>query len=638
MLEPEYFQDKCDRMVEMYQELEDYILKDIAQRLLKSGMSGTADRLVWKLEQMGEHRSTILAKLSKLTGLSRQELRDLLQEAVLTSWQDDMSTFNKLGIVPSDPLKNKAVMTVMNAEYIKSMGELENLTRTTLDRSQKDLIKMLDEAEIRVAAGVQSYSSAVCDILDNYAAGGIRVNYPSGTERTLESAVRMAVVTSMNQTSAQITNQYIVEGNIEYVLVSAHLGARPQKKGQPYLAGHENWQGRAYRIRGSEPGFPNLAENTGYDITEDGAGRVINPLGLHGYNCRHSHKPWDKDLKNPYLDENGNLKINTEESRKLYELQQRQRAMERNIRKTKRELLVKQQEINSIAETDVKEMLQPQYDRLAYKLREQNKAYKDFCEQNRLQTQQDRLKAAGFKRRQASMANGRAAAYQNTMKANGAANKEGTSNPIRFEGSNDNNSQSYRRVTLSKSMQAFSKKDTEIQARKVLTYEDKSIYISEKAKVKPKQLHQINQNIQEAQRLVGSGSKNNQPKIIIVSDTEMKNGIVASYRAYDNVMFINENILKSRNIDAFVGKGDSTYTLVHELYHWKDAQRYIRKHGAIDENYLQYNIAESRRKVDKLEGKGYNLSEISEYASQSYKYGRYDEVYTEYRTMLKIKR
>lgn len=414
MLEPDYFQDKCDRMIEIFGELEDYILKDIAQRMMKSGMSGTADRLIWKLEQMGEHRSTILAKLSKITGMSKQELRDLLQEAVLTSWKDDLSTFNKLGIVPSDPLKNKNVMSVMNAEYIKSMGEIENLTRTTIDRSQQDLIRMLDEAEIRVASGVQSYSAAICDILDNYAAGGVKISYPTGTERTLESAVRMAVVTSMNQTSAQVTNQYIVEGNIEYVLVSAHLGARPQKKGQPYLAGHENWQGRVYRIRGSEEGFPNLVEKTGYDITEDGVGRVVNPLGLHGYNCRHSHKPWDKDLRNPYLDKDGNLKIDKEESRKLYELQQKQRAMERAIRKTKRELLVKQQELKGVAETDIKEMLQPQYDKLAYKLREQNKAYKDFCEQNNLQTQQDRLKVAGFKRAQASTANGRATVYQNS--------------------------------------------------------------------------------------------------------------------------------------------------------------------------------------------------------------------------------
>lgn len=304
-------------------------------------------------------------------------------------------------------------MSVMNAEYQKCQGELNNLTRTTMNQAQVDLTRMLDEAEMRVASGVQSYSSAVCEILDNYAKKGMVVEYPTGTHRSLEAAVRCCVVASMNQTSAQITNQYILEGGIEYVLVSAHLGARIQQPGQPYLAGHENWQGKVYRIRGSEPGYPNLLEMTGYDIGENGAGKVVNPLGLHGYNCRHSHQPWDKALKNPYVDENGKSTIDTEESRKLYQNQQKQRAMERSIRATKRRLLMKQQEIDLVAETDVKEILQNDYDKLAYKLREQNKAYNEFCTENDLQKQSDRLKVAGYKREQAAKARGRARAFEN---------------------------------------------------------------------------------------------------------------------------------------------------------------------------------------------------------------------------------
>lgn len=414
MLKPEYFNDKADRMIELYRQLEDYIFKDIAYRLLKSqSVSGTADRLIWKLEQMGESRAEIMNKLSKLTGLSKRELKELLQDAVITSWNDDLSTFNQIGINIVNPLENQAVMSVMNAEYQKCQGELNNLTRTTMNQAQVDLTRMLDEAEMRVASGVQSYSSAVCEILDNYAKKGMVVEYPTGTHRSLEAAVRCCVVTSMNQTSAQITNQYILEGGIEYVLVSAHLGARIQQPGQPYLAGHENWQGKVYRIRGSEPGYPNLLEMTGYDIGENGAGKVVNPLGLHGYNCRHSHQPWDKALKNPYVDENGKSTIDTEESRKLYQNQQKQRAMERSIRATKRRLLMKQQEIDLVAETDVKEILQNDYDKLAYKLREQNKAYNEFCTENDLQKQSDRLKVAGYKREQAAKARGRARAFEN---------------------------------------------------------------------------------------------------------------------------------------------------------------------------------------------------------------------------------
>ena len=413
MLPPEYFDHKEDRLLELYRQLENFILKDITRRLLSAGeMTATADRLIWKLQQMGESQAAIEQKLQKLTGLTRKELRFLLQDAVLTSWEDDRATLGQLGIELSNPLENAAVIRIMDAEYKKSLGELQRLTRTTMKQSQIDLINMLDEADLRVAAGVQSYSAAVCDILDKYAGRGIYVDYPTGARLTLEAAVRLNVVTSMNQTAAQVTNQYIVEGGIEYVLVSAHLGARVQGKGQPELAGHDNWQGRVYKIRGTTQECPNLLERTGYDIDPvTGQGTVVNPLGLHGYNCRHSHKPWDLRLRNPYMDENGNLKIDTEENRKRYELQQKQRYMERSIRATKRRLIEKQEQINNPSDADVAK-LQSDYDRLAHRMTQQNKAYNDFCKKNDLQPQYDRIKAADFGREQTKKANAGARRYK----------------------------------------------------------------------------------------------------------------------------------------------------------------------------------------------------------------------------------
>lgn len=432
MLEPDYFYGKSDVLISYEQELEDWILQDIAMRLLKAeAMAGTTDMELYKLRQLGLHQNEIVKRLSALTQKSTAEIRRLLQDAVLTSWDDDKSTLSRLGIDAVSPLENPVVMELLDAEFKKTLGEVNNLTRSTMMQSQRDLMNMLNEAEMRVAAGVQSYSAAVCDILDRYGKTGIMIDYPTGTRRTLEAAVRMCVVTSMNQTAAQVTNHYIAEHNVEYVLVSAHLGARTQGKGQPYLAGHDNWQGRCYKISGSEPDAPNLAEMTGYDIV-NGTGYVLNPLGLHGYNCRHSHKPWDKSLRNPYLDENGNLKIDSEENRKVYELQQQQRAMERAIRQTKRQLLVKQAEIDGVAETDVKTMLQPEYDRLAYRLRTQNQKYKQFCADNGLQTQADRIKVAGFKRAQSAKANGRATAYQN-RRTGKAAHSVNTGAKVKYD-------------------------------------------------------------------------------------------------------------------------------------------------------------------------------------------------------------
>lgn len=417
MLTPDFFYGKSDKLIEMYQELEDWIISDIAMRLIKSGeMSGTTDRELWKLQQMGLHHTEIVKRISKMTGKSRDEVRRLLRDSVMTSFSDDAEVLKRLGDVQT-PLQNNAAIMAMNAEMMKTFGELNNLTRTTMLQTQRDLLNMLNEVDYRVASGMQSYSSAICEVLDRYAQSGVVIDYPTGARRSLEAAVRCCVVTSMNQTAAQVTNQYIAQKGIEYVLVSAHMGARHSKKFPDGIPSHDHWQGKVYKIVGSDKDTPNLLDATGYTVDpKTGQGRVVDPLGLHGYNCRHSHKPWDKSLRNPYVDADGNPKINVHESQELYEKQQQQRSMERAIRQTKRELLTKQAELSGIAETDVKDMLQPQYDKLAYKLRIQNQQYKQFCADNGLQTQADRIKVAGFKEKQSAVANGRATAYSNSVK------------------------------------------------------------------------------------------------------------------------------------------------------------------------------------------------------------------------------
>lgn len=422
MLKPEYYNNnkKIERILEIYRQLENFILSDISRRLLKAGeMTGTADRLIWKLQQMGESKEEIMQKLQEITKLSRAELKALLQDTVMTSWADEKPIYEQMGIGVKSPLENAVVMQVMDAQYKKSLGELSNLTRTTMNQAQNDLINMLDEADLRVAAGVQSYTAAICDILDRYAGKGIYVDYPSGARRTLEAAVRCAIVTSAAQMAGQISAKYVADGGVEYVVTSAHLGARVAQKGQPPCADHSAWQGRIFKIEGSEPNYPNLLESTGYDIDrKNGVGKVVNPLGLYGYNCTHAWDPIGKDIRNPWRDEHGNLidgdgnRIDSEENKKRYELQQKQRAMERSLRAWKRKLIVKEQEIAGVAETDVKEMLQRDYDRIAYQMTQKNKAYNDFCKANDLQPQYDRIKVADFGREQTKQANQGARRYK----------------------------------------------------------------------------------------------------------------------------------------------------------------------------------------------------------------------------------
>ena len=123
MLRPEFFYGKSDKLIEMYQELEDWIIQDIANRLIKSGsLSGTADREVWKLQQMALQNDEIVKKVSSMSKKSRSEVRRLLRESVMTSFSDDVDVLERYGAV-APPNVNEAALMAVNAEMLKTCGE-----------------------------------------------------------------------------------------------------------------------------------------------------------------------------------------------------------------------------------------------------------------------------------------------------------------------------------------------------------------------------------------------------------------------------------------------------------------------------------------------------------------------------------
>lgn len=422
MLKPEYFEGKSDIAVSYYQELEDYLLKTIADFLIKSeAIGGKADRMVFVLQQMGMTKTDITKRLARLSALSQKEIRRILKNSVMTSFSSDKEVLKKVAKGEIMPLKNPAIVEVLEAEWRKTNGELENLTRTTMSQMQSDVVTLLNEVEIRTASGNMSYSEAINEVLDDYAKVGMLIEYPfSGARRTLESAVRCAIVTSINQTAAEVTNAYIREGEIDYVIVSAHTGARVSVKNPHGVESHAFWQGKIYKIHGSDDKYDNLYEATGYNIDNTA---LSNPLGLHGYNCRHSHGPAYYGMPNSWIDSDGvsivddreetlrkkridninNSDMFTDEEKTdlirnmptTFKLSQKQRGIERSIRSYKRRIVAKEEIIKNTSAGAERNALQQQLDTLNKKLKSKKKYYNQFCKLYDLRTQRERLRIAG---------------------------------------------------------------------------------------------------------------------------------------------------------------------------------------------------------------------------------------------------
>lgn len=210
-------------------------------------------------------------------------------------------------------------------------------------------------------------------------------------------------------------------------------------------------------------------------------------------------------------------------------------------------------------------------------------------------------------------------------------------------------SMKYRAVKRSGNPVSITRNNQTMTVRRVTTAVN-NIYISDDVQIKPKHFHEIDKKLTEVYKLMGISSSDNRPTTYLISNNEMSGSriIAASYRGHDNALFINkDHVLYSADtapeeMKAFACYTDDRSTLVHELFHWKDAEEYRQKFGAIDPNdpsaYNKYVDEMCRKRLDKVLKKGYNISEISPYALDRFMYRDYAETYTEYRTQKLLKR
>ena len=191
--------------------------------------------------------------------------------------------------------------------------------------------------------------------------------------------------------------------------------------------------------------------------------------------------------------------------------------------------------------------------------------------------------------------------------------------------------QEYKPVNRGESKIVEVKNNTNINISEVEDYKGE-VYISDKANIKPRALHEIYNNTMKAMELWGI-SKNRRPEIRIVSYEELE--AYGKYNAVDNVVYYIPEVVSE---DIVGGKAITEY---HEMRHMKQAEKFRSKGWNITkENYGKYIRElnkECKKTIDVLGINEYNVGKISDYAEKMLDYGRYDEVEAEYMTIIKSK-
>lgn len=391
MLTPSYLLHAVEPAEEIAEKLHTDIMDRVTERVLTRFQRGDDYMLTatdkWNIEtvqQAGFLLEDIQKEIVAATGKMDSEIAQAMEDAGVRALEYDDAIYRDAGLDPVPLVQSPYMIQIMQRNFEATLGEWKNFTRISKLAVHQLYIYVCDNAYNQAITGALSITQAIKEAINIAIEAGVYVEYKDKKGNvirrdTIETAITRAVRTGISQASGNIQTARMDEFGVDLVLVSSHMGARPE---------HAEWQGKIYSRSGEDPRFPDFVQSTKY-------GSVT---GLCGANCRHSFGPWFEGMDNPFD------QYDSEENRKQYELEQKQRTMERRIRDTKRKTMNWKTAADKEEDPLKKALFESEYQRKAALLQKQNKAYNDFCKDNDLKRRDDRISIAKWDRKQAAAA------------------------------------------------------------------------------------------------------------------------------------------------------------------------------------------------------------------------------------------
>ncbi|UZT82645.1 phage minor capsid protein [Caproicibacterium sp. BJN0003] len=392
MLPPEYLEHVTDDIVDLYSQLDQIIIRDIVRRIMKAGrITDTAAWQIDRVQDSGLLYNEVIAEVSKFSGASESQVRALFEDFGVEAINYDRTIYIAAGLSPPPLAMSPTAQQVLNAGLRKTSGYLQNLTQTTASGAQQAYIHAATIAEMQVDSGAFDYTTAIRNAVRSAIEGGNWITYPTGHHDRLDVATRRAVMTGVNQTSAQVSLAYADDMGCDLVETTAHIGARPE---------HAVWQGKVFSRSGNNRKYPDFVENTRYGYGD----------GLCGWNCRHNFYPYFEGIsESAYpkqkLDEYKNKTVEYQgEKMSYYDATQRQRAMERAVRDSKRQAAGYDEAVKSAKDEATAKAMKQEFNSAAVKLKQQESILKDFTQKTGLERQRNLEQVFGFGRSTAQKA------------------------------------------------------------------------------------------------------------------------------------------------------------------------------------------------------------------------------------------
>lgn len=335
---PEVLDALPEELAELFRSLEATLLDEICSRLkLSVELNEVTVQDIRALRSHGIDLKEIEKAIQRTANISQRDLKKLLDGAVERNQEYYKEVIDLAGLTAPETLVSATDIVAIMAQAQREVGNLTRSMGFLVDNGRTMLAPgrayqwALDNAEMQVMSGAVSYSQAIKNAVKQLADSGIKiVDYESGHRDHIDVAARRAVMTGVSQICAKYTEQSAEYLETPYFEISAHIGARDKGVG---WQNHKAWQGRVYSVRAGDK-YPNIYEVCGLGYVD----------GLEGANCRHIRTAFvDGVMERTYTDEqlvhidDGHDVDFEGKHYTAYEATQKQRQIERTVRRLKRE-------------------------------------------------------------------------------------------------------------------------------------------------------------------------------------------------------------------------------------------------------------------------------------------------------------
>lgn len=383
-------QQEAETIDSVYIDLEAQLMQNIARHLRDWDKPIDTDRwLMQKLSEIGKLNKENIKIIAQMSGISQTAAERMLFEAAeeaVKMMEPGFRYMARQGLIDSvvEADKSKNVKQVMKNLQKQAKDSL-NLTNTTMlhktqeafksliQNTAEEALKILNSNTAAAITGAEARQQALRKTIRQFNDKGITGFVDkSGRNWTPEAYINMCMRTTAGSVANEVQTARCEDMGVNLIQIDSHSGARPKcAKDQGKIFSLDNTSGTTEDLNGRKIRY--------YPWNSSSYGE---PDGILGINCGHHKFPFVPGVNIQRHFPTEDMDANN----RLYKQTQVQRALERDVRKQKRECMM----FDELEDKDA-------FEESAVKLKSKEAKLKNYVDKHEhLHRRRDREQVVGF--------------------------------------------------------------------------------------------------------------------------------------------------------------------------------------------------------------------------------------------------